>query len=79
MSKAHILTPAELLAAEFVVVYRASVRDVRIHHKDCTRWRRTSVHDPAHVGALRGGAGIAPCCVEHEPRLLNLGARVGAW
>lgn len=78
MSKAHIQTPAEYLAAEFVVTYIASRRAVEVHHTDCPRWRNR-VHDRAHVAALRNGAGIAPCCKDHEARLRNLGARAGAW
>lgn len=77
MSK--LTTLAEQLADEFVVVYRASTRSAAIHHVDCTRWRRATPHDPAHVGALRGGAGIAPCCKDHASRLAHLGAQVGAW
>ena len=79
MSHAHNRSAAECLAAEFVIVYRASTRNAAVHHIDCPRWRRASVHDPAHVGALRHGAGIAPCCSDHAGRLNHLGARVGAW
>lgn len=78
MSKAHILPPAQHLAAEFVVAYIASRRTVEVHHVDCPRYRNR-VHDRAHVGALANGAGIAACCKDHEARLIYLGHRVGAW
>lgn len=76
MSIAQILTPAEYLAAEFVITYTS--KGSAVHAADCPRAARRT-HTAAHVGALRHGAALAKCCTEHEARLLHLGARVGAW
>lgn len=69
-------TADECLAAEFVITYNS--RGHAIHAADCPRVKRHT-RTAAHVGPLRNGAAIAKCCKEHEPRLINLGARVGAW
>jgi hypothetical protein len=75
-SDTYTQTPAEMLAAEFVVTYTKS--GSWVHAKECTRYR-TKIRSEAHVGALRHGAVLAVCCRDHELRYLNLGKRVGAW
>lgn len=73
-------SPAEMLAGEFVIVY-ATRGAGRVHSSDCQSRRvtRGQHRTEAHRGALRNGATIAPCCKDHEARLINLGGRVGAW
>lgn len=77
MSKAHTLDAVDYLAAEFIVVY-TSRRGSVIHAAGCSGAKRFQRKAAAHIGALRHGAVIAPCCASHEARLINLGRRAGA-
>jgi hypothetical protein len=68
------ITPADALAAEFVIAHTA--RGGKIHTADCGRPRGPV--QAAHANTVRRAA-VAACCAAHEGRLLQLGGQLGVW
>lgn len=66
---------SDTLAAEFCVVFTDAGNVV--HVNTCAHRRVGQHRTEAHADALRQGFQIAPCCADHQPRLVTLAHRVG--